>query len=145
MIQRSVQLLSFGHSSGPGDIGVYEPRSGTFFAGGLADVQRIPDLTDADLPGWRDALSTLWALPIEEVLPGHGKPGTKRLIGQTDTYLAKLAERVQTLRQAGTPASEIAQAATLPEFQAWDGYLTRHPRNAALMCERGSKPTATER
>ena len=56
LIGRPVRVLHFGHSSGPGDIAVLDERSGTLFAGGLLDQQRIPDVQDGDLAGWRRAL-----------------------------------------------------------------------------------------
>ncbi len=49
LIGRSIQVLYFGHSSGPGDVAVFDPRTGTLFAGGLLDAQRIPDVFDSDL------------------------------------------------------------------------------------------------
>src|SRR5689334_7458770 len=47
LIGRPIQVLYFGHSSGPGDIAVYDPRTRTLFAGGLLDAQRIPDVIDS--------------------------------------------------------------------------------------------------
>ena len=53
---RTARVLYFGHSSGPGDIAVFDETSGTLFAGGLLDARRVPDIQDSDLPGWRRAL-----------------------------------------------------------------------------------------
>ena len=84
LIGRPIQVLYYGHSSGPGDIAVYDPRSRTLFAGGLLDAQRIPDVFDSDLPRWREALRSLQALPIEVIVPGHGPSGSKRIITQVE-------------------------------------------------------------
>ena len=81
-------MLHFGHSSGPGDIAVYDPRSRTLFAGGLLDARRIPDVIDSDLVRWTDALRSLQALPLEVIVPGHGPSGSKRVITQVERYLA---------------------------------------------------------
>ena len=133
LIGRSVQVLYFGHSSGPGDIAVFDPDSGTLFAGGLLDAQRIPDVIDSDLVRWTDALRSLQALPVEVIVPGHGPSGSKRVITQVERYLDQLTTRVRALLQAGAPLSEVPDSTALPDFASWDQYDTVHRRNAALV------------
>ena len=133
LIGRPIQLLYFGHSSGPGDLAVYDPRSRTLFAGGLLDAQRIPDVFDSDLPRWSEALRSLQALPAEVVVPGHGLAGTKRIVTQVERYLDQLTARARALLKDGVPLSEVPDATALPDFAAWDQYDTVHRRNAALV------------
>ena len=133
LIGRPIQVLYFGHASGPGDIAVYDPRSRTLFGGGLLDARRIPDVSDSDLPRWNDALRTLQALPIEVVVPGHGPAGSKRTITQVERYLEQLTARARALVKAGAPLSEVPDASALPEFASWDQYDTVHRRNAAIV------------
>jgi glyoxylase-like metal-dependent hydrolase (beta-lactamase superfamily II) len=132
LIGRPVQLLYFGHSSGPGDVAVFDRRSGVLFAGGLADRQRIPDIGDSDLPGWQNALRALQALPIKVVVPGHGRAGPAATLADTAHYLAQLQARVASLLHSDTPLSEVPDATDLPEFERWDQYDTVHRRNAAI-------------
>jgi glyoxylase-like metal-dependent hydrolase (beta-lactamase superfamily II) len=133
LIGRPIQVLHFGHASGPGHIAVYDPRSRTLFAGGLLDARRIPDVMDSDLPRWREALRSLQALPAETIVPGHGPAGDKRVIAQVERYLDQLTTRVRTLQTGGAPLSEVPDSTPLPEFAAWDQYDTLHRRNAALV------------
>jgi len=133
LIGRPIQVLYFGHSSGPGDIAVYDPRSRTLFAGGLLDAQRIPDVIDSDLVRWSDALRSLQALPVEVIVPGHGPSGSKRMITQVERYLDQLTTRVRALLKAGAPLSEVPDSTALPDFASWDQYDTVHRRNAALV------------
>jgi len=132
-IGRPIQLLYYGHSSGPGDIAVYDPRTRTLFAGGLLDAQRIPDVIDADLAGWGDALRSLQALPLDVIVPGHGPAGSKRIITQVERYLDQLGARARALLKAGAPLSEVPDATALPEFASWDQYDTVHRRNASIV------------
>jgi len=132
-IGRPIQVLYFGHSSGPGDIAVYDPRSRTLFAGGLLDSKRIPDVIDSDVPRWREALRTLQALPAEVVVPGHGPEGGKRMMDLVERYLDQLTTRVRALQGGGVPLSEVPDSTPLPEFASWDQYDTVHRRNAALV------------
>jgi glyoxylase-like metal-dependent hydrolase (beta-lactamase superfamily II) len=132
-IGRPIQVLYFGHTSGPGDIAVYDPRSRTLFAGGLLDAKRIPDVIDSDLPRWREALRSLHALPVEVIVPGHGADGGKRMVELVDRYLDQLATRARGLQTSGVPLSEVPDSTPLPEFAGWDQYETVHRRNAALI------------
>jgi glyoxylase-like metal-dependent hydrolase (beta-lactamase superfamily II) len=133
LIGRPIQVLYFGHSSGPGDIAVYDPRSRTLFAGGLLDARRIPDVIDSDLPRWREALRSLQALPAEVIVPGHGPDGGKQVIAQVERYLEQLTTRVRSLQSGGAPLSEVPDSTPLAEFAGWDQYDTVHRRNASLV------------
>lgn len=136
LIGRPIQLLHFDHSSGPGDIAVFDPRTATLFAGALVDVRRVPDLSGSNVAGWKDALQTLRALPIELVIPGHGRPGSLRSVGEEQRYLDALTARVASLRGEGVVAEQLAARAALPDFAAWDGYEPMNGRNARWLYER---------
>ncbi len=130
---RNIQVLYFGHSSGPGDVAVLDVATGTLFAGGLLDNQRIPDVQDGDATGWHSALQSLHKLPIRQIVPGHGAVGSMALVDDTGRYLSQLEARVAALLEGGTQLAAITEAATLPAFAHWDGYATIHPRNATAV------------
>jgi glyoxylase-like metal-dependent hydrolase (beta-lactamase superfamily II) len=132
-ISREIQLLSYGHSAGPGDVAVLDVQTGVLFAGGLLDNQRVPDIQDSDLDGWRSALLSLHSLPIRAVVPGHGPVGSAAVISHVERYLAQLQARVLELLQRGTSLLDIPLAAELPEFASWDQYQTIHKRNASVL------------
>jgi len=133
VIGRPVQLLHFGHSSGPGDVAVLDERSGVMFAGGLLDASRIPDVLDSDLPGWRRALEALRARSPKAIVPGHGPVTTVAAIDAEQRYLAQLESRLTELLERGVALSEVGDAASLPEFDRWDQYDTIHRRNASIV------------
>ena len=133
LIGRPVRLIAFGHSSGPGDTAVLDVRSGTLFAGGLLDAQRIPDVQDADLAGWQRALAALHELRLTTVVPGHGPAMPASHLYTVERYLVQLQRRVQELLRGNAALSQVAQAASLPEFAGWDGYDTIHRRNASIL------------
>jgi glyoxylase-like metal-dependent hydrolase (beta-lactamase superfamily II) len=99
LIGRPIQVLYFGHSSGPGDIAVYDPRTRTLFAGGLLDAQRIPDVFDSDLaalgrgPAHAAGLAGRGdrAGPRAVRLEAHHHAG-RALPGSTDDTRARAAE-----------------------------------------------------
>ena len=133
VIGRRLQVLYFGHSSGPGDVAVLDLQSGVLFAGGLLDELRIPDVQDADLDGWTQALQALRRLPVKAVVPGHGPVASVKVIDAVERYLAELRARVLALLQAGAALSEVPDAAALPDFAQWDQYETIHRRNASIL------------
>ncbi|WP_256354000.1 MBL fold metallo-hydrolase [Variovorax sp. dw_308] len=132
-IGRPVQVFYFGHSSGPGDVAVLDPRTGVLFAGGLLDQARIPDVMDGDIDGWLVALDALRKLPIRVIVPGHGPRTTAAAIDAQVRYLTQLRTRVSQLLQAGTALSEVPKAAALPEFADWDQYETLNAKNASTL------------
>jgi glyoxylase-like metal-dependent hydrolase (beta-lactamase superfamily II) len=132
-IGRTVRVLYFGHSSGPGDIAVFDVASGVLFAGGMADVQRVPDTQDSTLEGWRNALTALRAMPIKTVVPGHGPAAPATAITAVETYLAQLEARARELVAAGASLSSVPDASDLPAYESWDQYETIHRRNASIV------------
>ena len=133
LIGRPLQLLYFGHSSGPGDIAVLDVESGVLFAGGLLDAAHIPDVIDARLDGWQRALTELQGQRITAIVPGHGPLASASLIGDVARYLTQLEARLKTLLDAGTALSDVPDAAALPEFADWEQYATIHRRNASVV------------
>lgn len=152
MIGRPVLVQYHGHSSGPGDIAVFDLRTGTLFGGGLIDHRRIPDVQDSDLEGWKRALAGLRTLKLSTVVPGHGTMTTPDVIDSVERYLLRLEARVAALLRQGAPLSEVPDAADLPEYRQWDQYDTIHRRNASIVFLRleralmfGEPPTGAPR
>jgi glyoxylase-like metal-dependent hydrolase (beta-lactamase superfamily II) len=133
LVGRTVRVLYFGHSSGPGDIAVFDVASGVLFAGGMADVQRVPDTQDSDLEGWKRALVALRELPIKTVVPGHGASAPASAVAAVQTYLAQLEGRARELVAAGASLSSVPDASDLPAYESWDQYETIHRRNASIV------------
>lgn len=129
---RTVRVLYFGHSSGPGDIAVHDVASGVLFCGGLADVQRIPDIQDSDLPGWHRALGSLQALGARTVVPGHGAATGAQALADVERYLAQLESSARALVQRGVSLIDVGDAIALTQFSAWDQYDIIHRRNASI-------------
>ncbi len=132
-IGRRLQVLYYGHSSGPGDVAVLDVQSGVLFAGGLLDNLRIPDVQDSDLVGWTGALRALRALKIRTVVPGHGPAASAKAIDAVERYLSQLQTRVLELLRSGAALSDVPDGSALPEFALWDQYETIHRRNASVL------------
>ena len=132
LIGRPVKVLYFGHSSGPGDIAVLDVQTDVLYAGGLLDAQRIPDIQDSELAGWRQALRDLQGMRLARVVPGHGAVSPASLITTVEHYLTQLEARMRSLVEKGASLLGVSEDGELPEFEAWDQYDTIHRRNASI-------------
>ena len=105
LIGRPIQVLYFGHSSGPGDIAVLDPRSGALFAGGLLDAQRIPDVLDSDLSTSRGRSPIATGTPRGPVYgPGSGaRSGMGRAITKLDNAISRKGHNRTRKRLANPP------------------------------------------
>ena len=133
LVGRPVRVLHFGHSSGPGDSAVLDVTSGVLFAGGLVDVQRVPDTQDSDLAGWKSALAALRGMPVKIVVPGHGASAPATAIAAVQDYLTQLETRARELVAAGASLSSVPDASDQPAYESWDQYETIHRRNASIV------------
>jgi glyoxylase-like metal-dependent hydrolase (beta-lactamase superfamily II) len=131
-IGRAVRVLYMGHSSGPGDIAVFDEQSGVLFAGGLLDDQRIPDIQDSDIDAWSQALIALRDLRPRTVVPGHGPVAKADVIERVQRYLSQLNARARELVDNGTSLLEVPDALDLPDYKNWDQYDIIHRRNAGI-------------
>jgi glyoxylase-like metal-dependent hydrolase (beta-lactamase superfamily II) len=131
-IGRAVRVLHLGHASGPGDIAVFDERSGVLFGGGLLEAGRIPDIQDSNDAGWPLALASLQALQPRVVVPGHGAAGDAGIITDVARYLTQLQQRARVLVDNGTSLLDVPDALDLPDFKNWDQYDIIHRRNAGI-------------
>ena len=126
---RVVDLLSFGRGAAPGNVAVFDRRSGVLFAGGLVSLGRIPRLRDGDLPQWLAALARIDELHARVLVPGHGPIGDPSQAQQTRDYLIALDDRVHALLAQGMGLAATLDAAGLPAFEAWALYPAWHREN----------------
>ena len=126
---RHLELLYSGWASTPGDLSVYDPATGTLFAGGLITNRRIPEVRDAKLEGWLRALDGLSQLHAKRIVPGYGPVGGSELVDQTARYLRALENQVQRLYQGGASLQEALDNSALPDFAGWTQYPQLHRRN----------------
>jgi cyclase len=68
------------------------------------------------------------ALNPENVVPGHGTPGTTKLFDDGEKYYALLMERVGAAMRAGKSLDDIKKEVTMPEYASW-GSQERMPTN----------------
>lgn len=127
-----VQGIEQGHTAG--DLVLWAARQRLLWAGGLVYGQRLPELAQGSLDGWRAALDRLAALRPAVVL-GHtvSAAATPEALPpallSTRAYLDDLRDSVLRAMDAGREAHEAAWL-TLPAYAGWAGYAERQGFNA---------------
>jgi len=112
------------------DLTVFDPTSGTLFAGDLVFVEHIPVL-DGNLLGWMKVLDALQHRRMAHLIPGHGPPmdDWHAALAAEQGYFERLASDLRAAIARGDPlAVAAAQAAQTerPHWQLFDDYNARN-------------------
>lgn len=93
----TLRLFEAGEDGAPPSTAVFVPETGELFAGGLVWNRVYPETRGADLGAWRRTLAVLKRLRPRTVYPGHGEPGTARLLDDMSELLVAVEESVRPL------------------------------------------------
>ena len=127
--QRVLQFQVFDRAHTRGDLAVLLPESGILFAGGLVNDERVPDLREATLSGWIEAVDSLQKLSLQKVVPGHGPATDVAVLGRFAFYLTDLRLACDNdIAQRGDAANSGARLG-LPKYRDWAEYAVQHPLN----------------
>lgn len=126
---RTIDLLYYGPTSSPGSLAVYDRESGTLFTGGMASIDRIPDVKDGDFPTWRRALEEMRRLQPKRVVPGEGPVSSPARLSEMDKYLELVMPATQEAFRKRLSLTQAPAAAELPSFRHWALYDTVHKKN----------------
>ncbi len=115
------------------DLTVFDPASGTLFAGDLVFHRHTPAL-DGSVRGWQDVLSEMKRLPVERVIPGHGGPVLDWPQGAEamQRYLDVLAADTRTAIDAGQRMGDAIETIAASEEPHWELFDSYNPRNATV-------------
>lgn len=126
---RSLELLDHSGAAAPGSIAIWDPESGTLFAGGLASFGRIPETRDGALGQWIKALSRLAQVPARAVIAGHGPVENRAGLDSVAAYLSALRDGAARAYAEGAGLLEAPRRAAVPAHRHWALYDVVHPSN----------------
>lgn len=129
---RTLHLQAWGPAHTDCDLSVLDAASGTLFTGDLLFRERLPAL-DASAVGWLDAIGRLGALPVRQVVPGHGPPGTDLVaaLAPEKRYLEALVADVRAEIARGTALGAAVAKAAAAERGTWLLWDGTHAHNVA--------------
>lgn len=110
------------------DTVLHAPQRRLLCVGGLAYRDRVPEMQEASLQGWRRALRAVSALPADLVV--GTAPGTPaQTLAPTLAYLDALAGGVAAALEAGGDAARVLGPAAAGPYRHWRYFASRHPLN----------------
>ena len=112
---RKVEFHHFGWAHTRGDGFVYLPKEQVLCTGDAVVNGPYNNLMDANIANWPVVLSAVEKLKVKYVLPGHGLPGSRELIGGQAQFLVELHKAVKAGIDAGKKLEDLQASINLPD------------------------------
>jgi cyclase len=126
---KTIELTHMKGVHSESDTAVFLPKERVVFSASAFVANQINILRPfVTIPDILAAGKMLKALNPENVVPGHGTPGTTKLFDDGEKYYALLMERVGAAMRAGKSLDDIKKEVTMPEYASW-GSQDRMPTN----------------
>ena len=119
---RKVEFHHFGWAHTRGDGFVYLPKEQVLCTGDAVVNGPHNATMDANIANWPVVLRAAEKLKVRYVLPGHGLPGGRELIGGQEQFLVELHKAVKAGIDAGQKLEDLQSSIKLPEaVSPWVG------------------------
>jgi cyclase len=126
---RSFELRFLKSVHSEADSAVWMPKERIVFAAASVGVKRFSNLRQfVKIADTLAAIKMMRALNPEIVVPGHGAPGTVKILDDMENYYTLLLERVGAMVKQGKSLDEIKKDLRMPEADDWQG-KDRFPNN----------------
>jgi cyclase len=127
--ERTFQLLYLRSVHSEADTAIWLPNERIVFAAASVGVKRFSNLRPfVKISDTLAAIKMMRALNPEVVVPGHGAPGSVKILDDMETYYNTLLQRVGEMVQQGKSLDEIKKELRMPEYDDWQG-KDRFPNN----------------
>jgi cyclase len=118
--ERTFELMYLKGVHSEADTAIWLPKERVLFSASAFVHDQInifrPFVT---IPNILAAGKMLKSLNPEQVVPGHGIPGTVQIFEDGEKYYALLVDRVTTMVAAGKSLDEIKKDLRMPEYASW--------------------------
>ena len=138
--ERTFQLFYLKNVHSEADTAIWLPKERVLFTAASVGVKRFNNLRPSvSIPDTLAAIKMMKALNPEIVIPGHGDPGTVKILDDMERYYNSLMDRVKQMAQQGKSLDEIKKELRIPGTEGWEG-KDRFPNNieAAYRAVKGS-------
>ena len=127
--ERTFELMYLKGVHSEADSAVWLPKERVLFSASGIVVNQINILRPfVTIPDILAAGKMMKALNPENVVPGHGTPGTTKIFDDGEKYYALLMERVGALMRQGKSLDDIKKEVKMPEYAGF-GNQERMPTN----------------
>lgn len=138
--ERSFELYYLKNVHSEADTAIWLPKERVLFTAASVGVKRFNNLRPSvSIPDTLNAIKMMKALNPEVVIPGHGDPGTIKILDDMESYYNSLLEKVGQMVKQGKSLDEIKKELRVPGTEDWEG-KDRYSNNieAAYRAVKGS-------
>lgn len=126
---RSLELRFLKSVHSEADTSIWMPKERIVFAAASVGVKRFSNLRPfVKIADTLEGIKMMRALDPEIVVPGHGPPGTAKILDDMEKYYTLLVERVGAMVKQGKSLDEIKKELVIPDTEDWQG-KDRFPNN----------------
>ena len=130
---RKITLTAYREAHTEADLTVYDHQSKTLWTGDLVFRERTP-VIDGNIHGFIEVLQGLANEDIQLVIPGHGKPASKKLsFDPILKYLVVLRDDVRKLIDEGQTLEYAIENAAASEKGKWLLFDIQNKRNVNMI------------
>ena len=127
--ERTFELRFLKSVHSEADTAIWLPKERVVFAAASVGVKRFSNLRPfVKISDTLEAIKMMKALNPEVVVPGHGAPGTVKILDDMERYYTALVEGVGQLVKQGKSLDEIKKELRVPGTEDWQG-KDRFPNN----------------
>jgi len=140
--ERTFQLYYLKNVHSEADTAIWLSKERVLFTAASVGVKRFNNLRPfVSIPDTLAAIKMMKALNPEIVIPGHGDPGTVKILDDMERYYNSLMDRVKQMAQQGKSLDEIKKELRISGTEDWEG-KDRFPNNieAAYRVVKGNNP-----
>jgi len=138
--ERTFELYYLKNVHSEADTAIWLQKERVLFTAASVGVKRFNNLRPfVSIPDTLNAIKMMKALNPEVVIPGHGDPGTVKILDDMERYYNSLLERVGQMVKQGKSLDEIKKELRVPGTEDWEG-KDHFPNNidAAYRAVKGS-------
>jgi len=127
--ERTFELYYLKNIHSEADTAIWMPKERIVFTAASVTVKRFGNHRPfVSIPDTLSGIKMMKALNPEVVIPGHGDPGTVKLLDEMEKYYNLLLERVGAMVKAGKSLDDIKKELKIPGTEDWEG-KDRYPNN----------------
>ncbi|MGH7871602.1 MAG: hypothetical protein ACREQO_05225 [Candidatus Binatia bacterium] len=120
--ERAFELYYLQNVHSEADTAIGYRRSGFFFTAAAVGVKRFGNHRPlVSIPDTLSGINMMKALNPEVVIPGHGDPGTAKILDDMESYYTKMMDGVRQMVQQGKSLDEIKKELKIPGTEDWEG------------------------
>ena len=127
--ERSLELYYLKNVHSEADTAIWLPKERVLFTAASVGVKRFGNHRPlVSIPDTQNAIKMMKALNPEVVIPGHGDPGTAKILDDMESYYNNLMDGVRQMAKQGKSLDEIKKELKIPGTEDWEG-KDRYPNN----------------